>query len=229
MGYRSHIIFAAMKLNTVIFDMDGLLIDSEPLWQIAAEDLFNTYNKQLTAAQYAQSTGLRTKEFLECWFTHFNLPVAKIDEAESKIVKQVIDLVKQKGKPMPGLEYIFNFFINRNFKIGLASSSPAALIEVVLDLLDIRNHVQAISSAENLHYGKPHPEVYLNCAEKLESLPVECICFEDSYNGMIAAKAAKMKCVIVPSLPQIKNKAWDAADGKITTLSNFNELLLSSL
>ena len=87
----------------------------------------------------------------------------------------------------------------------------------------------AISSAENLHYGKPHPEVYLNCAEKLESLPVECICFEDSYNGMIAAKAAKMKCVIVPSLPQIKNKAWDAADGKITTLSNFNELLLSSL
>ena len=229
MGYRSHIIFAAMKLNTVIFDMDGLLIDSEPLWQIAAEDLFNTYNKQLTAAQYAQSTGLRTKEFLECWFTHFNLPVAKIDEAESKIVKQVIDLVKQKGKPMPGLEYIFNFFINRNFKIGLASSSPAALIEVVLDLLDIRNHVQAISSAENLHYGKPHPEVYLNCAEKLESLPVECICFEDSYNGMIAAKAAKMKCVIVPSLHQIKNKAWDAADGKITTLSNFNELLLSSL
>ena len=229
MGYRSHIIFAAMKLNTVIFDMDGLLIDSEPLWQIAAEDLFNKYNKQLTAAQYAQSTGLRTKEFLECWFTHFNLPVAKIDEAESKIVKQVIDLVKQKGKPMPGLEYIFNFFINRNFKIGLASSSPAALIEVVLDLLDILNHVQAISSAENLHFGKPHPEVYLNCAEKLESLPVECICFEDSYNGMIAAKAAKMKCVIVPSLPQIKNKAWDAADGKITTLSNFNELLLSSL
>ena len=142
MGYRSHIIFAAMKLNTVIFDMDGLLIDSEPLWQIAAEDLFNTYNKQLTAAQYAQSTGLRTKEFLECWFTHFNLPVAKIDEAERKIVKQVIDLVKQKGKPMPGLEYIFNFFINRNFKIGLASSSPAALIEVVLDFLDIRNHVR---------------------------------------------------------------------------------------
>ena len=209
--------------------MDGLLIDSEPLWQIAAEDLFNTYNKHLTAAQYAQSTGLRTKEFLEYWFTHFNLPVEKIDEAESIIVKQVIHLVKQNGRPMPGLEYIFNFFINRNFKIGLASSSPAALIEVVLDLLDIRNHVQAISSAQNLNYGKPHPEVYLNCAKKLGSLPVECICFEDSYNGMIAAKAAKMKCVIVPSLPQLKNKAWDAADGKITTLSNFNELLLSSL
>lgn len=209
--------------------MDGLLIDSEPLWQIAAEDLFNTYGQQLTAAQYAQSTGLRTKEFLEYWFTHFNLPVEKIDEAESIIVKQVINLVKLNGKPMPGLEYIFNFFINRNFKIGLASSSPASLIEVVLDLLDIRNHVQAISSAQNLNYGKPHPEVYLNCAKKLDSLPVECICFEDSYNGMIAAKAAKMKCVIVPSLPQLKNKAWDAADGKITTLSNFNELLLSSL
>ena len=209
--------------------MDGLLIDSEPLWKIAAEDLFNTYGKQLTAAQYAQTTGLRTKEFLECWFTHFSLPAEKINEAESIIVKQVIDLVKQNGKPMPGIEYIFNFFISRNFKIGLASSSPGSLIEVVVDLLGIRNYLQAVSTAENLKYGKPHPEVYLNCAEKLGAYPNECICFEDSFNGMIAAKAAKMKCVIVPSSTQLKNKTWEAADCKITTLSIFNELLLSSL
>ena len=96
-------------------------------------------------------------------------------------------------------------------------------------MLRIRTYLHAISSADELAYGKPHPEVYLNCAEKLGVLPAQCICFEDSFNGMIAAKAAKMKCVIVPSLHDNKNPAWEAADLKISTLNNFNELLLNSL
>ena len=61
-----------MKLNTVIFDMDGLLIDSEPLWAEAAEELLLHYGKHLTAKQYATTTGLRTKEFLTHWFNYFN-------------------------------------------------------------------------------------------------------------------------------------------------------------
>ena len=130
---------------------------------------------------------------------------------------------------MPGVAHIFNFFLERNFKIGLATSSPPELIDVVVDLLGIRTHLQAISSAESLAFGKPHPEVYLNCAEKLDVQPAQCICFEDSFNGMIAAKAAKMKCVIVPAIQEAKNPAWEAADLKISTLANFNELLIESL
>lgn len=218
-----------MKLNTVIFDMDGLLIDSEPLWKLAADELLLNYGKQLTTQQYAVTTGLRTKEFLGYWFRHFNLPEEELNEAEKKIVDLVIELVKQKGKPMPGVSHIIDFFRERRFKIGMATSSAPALINVVIDLLGIRRHLQAISSADELAYGKPHPEVYLNCAEKLGVLPAQCICFEDSFNGMIAAKAAKMKCVIVPSLHDHKNPAWEAADLKISTLNNFNELLLHSL
>ena len=148
---------------------------------------------------------------------------------EKKIVDSVIELVRQKGKPMQGVQHIFNFFIDRNFKIGLASSSPLELIDLVVEMLGIGSHLQAVSSAAGLAYGKPHPEVYLNCAKKLAAMPAECICFEDSFNGMIAAKAAKMKCVIVPSPPDSKNLVWEAADLKISTLSNFNELLLNSL
>ncbi len=218
-----------MKLNTVIFDMDGLLIDSEPLWKEAAEALFLNYGKQLTAKQYSSTTGLRTKEFLTHWFGYFNLPDAAINDAEQKVVEAVVKLTRQKGNPMPGVSPIFNFFIERNFKIGLASSSPPILIDLVIDLLGIRPQLQAVSSAANLAYGKPHPEVYLNCALELNSEPGTCICFEDSFNGMIAAKAAKMKCVVVPSLLDIKNPAWEAADLKITTLSNFNELMLGIL
>ncbi|MFM6925180.1 MAG: hexitol phosphatase HxpB [Ferruginibacter sp.] len=218
-----------MKLNTVIFDMDGLLIDSEPLWKESAEALFLTYGKQLTTQQYASTTGLRTKEFLMHWFRYFNLPETEIMEAEQKVVELVVKLVAQKGKPMPGVQHIFNFFLERNFKIGLASSSTAVLINLVIEMLGIGNHLQAVSSAAELAYGKPHPEVYLNCARELASIPEACICFEDSFNGMIAAKAAKMKCIIVPSLHDAKNPAWEAADLKISTLGNFNELLMSSL
>jgi len=218
-----------MKLNTVIFDMDGLLIDSEPLWKASAAALFLTYNKQLTEAQYNSTTGLRTKEFLAHWFRVFNIPASEIAGAEKKVLALVIELVKQKGKPMPGVPYIFNFFRERNFKIGLASSSPPELINLVVEMLGIGPWLMAITSATALPYGKPHPEVYLNCALQLDALPVDCICFEDSFNGLIAAKAAKMKCVVVPALHDSKNRIWDAADLKISTLTNFNGLLLDSL
>lgn len=218
-----------MKLNTVIFDMDGLLIDSEPLWAEAADELLMLYGKQLTAKQYATTTGLRTKEFLNHWFSYFNLPAESLAGDEKKIVDRVIELVKQKGKAMAGVEHIINFFLERKFKIGLATSSPPGLIDVVVDMLGIGSHLQAITSAENLVLGKPHPEVYLICADKLGAEPSQCVCFEDSFNGMIAVKAAKMKCVVVPALSDNKNTVWEAADLKISTLNNFNELLLAGL
>ncbi|MFZ1784573.1 MAG: hexitol phosphatase HxpB [Ferruginibacter sp.] len=218
-----------MILNTVIFDMDGLLIDSEPLWKEAADRLLSVYGKQLTPQQYARTTGLRTKEFLSYWFRHFNLPESGLAVSEKQIVADVINLVKQKGRPMPGVDHIFQFFRELGFRIGLASSSAPELINVVIDLLDIRRHLQAFTSADDLAFGKPHPEVYLNCAAELEAAPNQCICFEDSFNGMIAAKAAKMHCVVVPSMHDSKNPVWEAADLKISTLRNFNGLLLNRL
>ncbi len=218
-----------MKLNTVIFDMDGLLIDSEPLWKIAADELFEEYQIQLSAQQYAITTGLRTKEFLDYWFTFFHLPKENFTSAVSKIEAKVIELVKEKGKPMAGVEYIFNFFIDRNFKIGLATSSNLQLINTVIDQLDIRKHIQTISSATELAFGKPHPEVYLNCATALSIHPSQCLCFEDSFNGLIAAKAARMKCVIIPYSDTFENPKWGAADLKVPTLSDFTDLSLHSL
>jgi len=222
-------IFAVMQLNTVIFDMDGLLIDSEPLWNEAAAEIFFQYGIQLTPLQYHTTTGLRTKEFVSHWFSHFKINAFDAEKVENEIVNKVIALVLQKGRPMPGINHIFNFFIERNFKIGLASSSPMNLINTVVDLLKIREHLHNITSASLLKYAKPHPEVYLNAANELHSLPKECICFEDSFYGMISAKAAAMKCVIVPNHIDAKNLKWNAADLKIASLQNFNNLLLQTL
>jgi mannitol-1-/sugar-/sorbitol-6-/2-deoxyglucose-6-phosphatase len=85
-------------------------------------------------------------------------------------------------------------------------------------------YLSATASAENLPYGKPHPQVYLDCAAALNSNPTSCICFEDSFNGMIAAKAARMKCVVVPHYSQLKDEKWAAADLKLSSLQNFGEL-----
>ena len=218
-----------MQLNTVIFDMDGLLIDSEPIWNEAAAEIFSHYGIRLSAEQYATTTGLRTKEFIEWWFSYFKIPLHHIERVEKEIIDKVIELVQQKGRPMPGVAHVFNFFTERRFKIGLASSSPINLINVVVDLLQIGSQLQNIASAATLEHGKPHPEVYLNCARGLNAHPTECLCFEDSFYGVIAAKAARMKCVAVPDHHDSKNLKWHAADLKLSSLQNFNELLLLTL
>jgi sugar-phosphatase len=218
-----------MALNTVIFDMDGLLIDSEPLWKEAADEVFEQYNIHLSETQYHTTTGLRTHEFVSTWFQLFKIPESEVAIAEKNILNSVAKKIAEKGKPMPGVPYIFNFFQSRSFKIGLASSSPMFIIEQVIDQLNIKNVIQATASAEHLQYGKPHPEVYLNCASALNAHPTECICFEDSFNGMIAAKAARMKCVVIPMYHQQKEERWAAADLKISSLQNFGTLHLNGL
>ncbi|MEP7141612.1 MAG: hexitol phosphatase HxpB [Ferruginibacter sp.] len=218
-----------MKLNTVIFDMDGLLIDSEPLWNEAADETFQRHGFRLTTAQHTTTTGMRTKEFIEWWFDRYQVLQEHVPDAEAAIKRLVIDKVAAKGKAMQGVGHIFNFFISRNFKIGLATSSPTTLIDVVVDKLGIRKYLNAIESASELPYGKPHPQVYLNCAEQLNSSPLECICFEDSFNGMIAVKAARMKCIVVPAPYESQHIKFNAADLKLSSLQNFNELLLQTL
>lgn len=216
-------------MNTVIFDMDGLLIDSEPLWQEAADEIFNKIGISITTQQYETSTGLRTSEFLDYWFTYFNIDKKNIVELENEIVESVIDKVKIKGVMFSGVDYIFKFFKNQNFKIGLASSSPLSLINTVVEIANIEKYLNAVSSAQYLEYGKPHPQVFLDCAKELNSAPNQCICFEDSINGMIAVKSAKMKCVVVPAHHQSKDLRWSIADIKLTSLQDFNELHLKNI
>lgn len=213
-----------MELNTVIFDIDGLLIDSEPLWNEAAEEVFKAYGVNLTEEQYKSTTGLRTKEFVHWWFGHYQIGEAEHIIAEKKIVRSVLEKIENQAAIMPGLGYIFDFFHKKQFKIGLATSSPQELIDLVIHMTGIGDYLNATASADELPFGKPHPQVYLNCAAQMNAAPTSCICFEDSFNGMIAAKAARMKCVVVPHYSQLKDEKWGAADLKLSSLQNFGEL-----
>ena len=209
--------------------MDGLLIDSEPLWTEAGMEVFEQYGKKLTPEDFISTTGLRTSEFVSWWLRDYKFDNTELEKVGEKIVDLVIKKIRLKGKAMPGLEYILDFFYKRGYRIGLATSSPMIVADTVINLLGIEKFIQVKTSAEKLQYGKPHPQVYLDCAAALQSSPLQCIAFEDSVNGMIAAKAARMKCVVVPAFNQQKDEKWSISDLKISSLKNFSELHINLL
>lgn len=209
--------------------MDGLLINSEPYWEEAGQETLQEFGVTLIPEQYHITTGLRTREWIDWWFAYFNIDKKFAAEAETTIVSKAIEKIRGHAEALPGVEHIFSFFTERKFRIGLATSSPIALVNVVAEKLQIGRYLQAIASAEALPYGKPHPQVYLDCAGMLGVSPLECVCFEDSFNGMIAVKAARMKCVVIPAPHQHHETRWDAADRKLKSLLQFNQQVLDAL
>ena len=212
-----------MHLNTVIFDMDGLLIDSEPCWQEAGMETLASFDITLTLEQYHHTTGLRTKEWIDYWFSHFNVDKKFAQQAEEDIHRLAIEKIAAKGVILPGVKELMTWCRDKKLHIGLATSSPLALVDVVVEKLGIRSFLEAITSASELPYGKPHPQVYLNCVKELGTTPLRCVAFEDSFNGMIAAKAARLKCVVVPAADQQSLPKWQAADLKLSSLLEFGE------
>lgn len=215
-----------MQVKAVIFDMDGLLIDSEPLWQEAGKATLQNLGYTLTTDQYHTSTGLRTEEWIDYWFHHFQIDQQLAPSAVNTILQKAIENIRERGEMFPGAEDIIQLCRNERLKIGLATSSPMEVVEAALTKFSLKNRFDVISSAGSLPFGKPHPQVYLQCAEQLNVSPLECLAFEDSFNGMIAAKAARMKCVVVPAASEYDHPKWSAADVKLKSLSEFNWSLI---
>lgn len=213
----------------VIFDMDGLLIDSEPIWASAGKALLIEYGITLSQAQYEESIGLRTSEWLDYWFSYFGFQTYDKLAAENWITDTVIREVQLHGMPLPGACETILFFKEKGLPIGLATSSPLRLANVVIDVLGLHGLFDAIQSAEHLAYGKPHPEVYQLCAAQIKAQPIHCLCFEDSFNGLIAAKAARMKVIAVPAANTYAEGKWAAADGKLFSLLECNDTFINSI
>lgn len=212
-----------MNIKAAIFDMDGILIDSEPLWFEAANEILKNFNVELSEEQYASSIGLRTPEFVEHWFVKLNLDLNKKEDTIKKIHESVITKIAKSGAAMPGVEQVLHLLQSKSCRIGLATSSSHDVIDIVISKLGIAHYFHAICSAEKLDHGKPHPQVYLDCAQALNIAPTECFCIEDSFNGMISAKAARMRCIVVPNRMLIHQNHWHAADMILTSLEDFNE------
>ncbi|MCF1426771.1 MAG: hexitol phosphatase HxpB [Shewanella sp.] len=214
-----------IALKAVIFDMDGVLIDSEPLWQRAELDVFSTLGLALTLEDIHITQGLRVDQMVEYWYSRMPWPDYDNHTTSNAIVDAGIQRVMDEGQPMPHAIDALQACKLADMAIGLATSSPMKLVNAVLNKLSIRHFFNAIESAELLQYGKPHPEVYLNCAAKLGVSPNQCLAIEDSFNGLIAARAANMQTLVIPSTEYASQPRWAAAHHQFDSLQRLPELL----
>jgi mannitol-1-/sugar-/sorbitol-6-/2-deoxyglucose-6-phosphatase len=209
------------KFNAVIFDMDGVLIDSEPLWKIAMQKVFDALGCNLTKKDFQQTVGLRIDEVIEHWYTVSPWEGYSIKEVETQIMSEMVRLIHENGEPLPGVVETIHFLRQKGMKIGLGTSSFTVLIEAVLNTLKLNEAFDFCHSAEDENYGKPHPAVYLTVAQNLKVNPTTCLVIEDSLTGIIAGKAARMTVVAIPEKTHEPNPKISLADYEFENMNLF--------
>jgi len=215
--------------EAVIFDMDGLLIDSEPFWRTAEKEVFGSLGVDVTAELALQTSRMTTKEVTEYWYRLKPWEHKSLPEVEQAVIQQVGQLIERDGVIMPGVITTLLFFKRTGYKIGLATNAPDILVSKVLRKLNIEHYFNTTVSSDAVDKGKPSPDVYLKTALMLNVSPVNCIAFEDSASGIQAAIAAGMKVIAVPDKSEFDDIGFETADIKISSLNDFCEAHLQFL
>ena len=208
-------------IKAAIFDMDGLLVDSEPIWTEAAQQVMQKVNFKLTHALKLQTTGLSIKLFLEFCYKIQPWYTPTFEELERDILKLAHKNILENAVAMPGAIDIVRKLKNQGLKLAVASASHMELIEGVLKRLEIIDYFDTWHSGELEEFTKPHPAVYLSTAAKLGVKPEECIAFEDSFTGLRSAHAAGMITICVPTMEVFNDAKFDLAHYKITSLEKY--------
>lgn len=213
-------------ITTVLYDMDGLLLDTEPLWGISMLKIATQNNIPVSKDLFKATTGLRIYEVTEYWSRNFPWQGKHHREVADEILEDIIESSKRPNMVLPGVISSLELLKSKGIKIGLASSSPLHMIDALVDYHNLRPYFDEVSSADAVEMGKPHPGVFLYCAEKLGSNFHECLVLEDSINGMIAGKAARMKVAVVPEHTKRNDPRFKLADYCLDTLEDFTLDLL---
>lgn len=206
--------------RAALFDMDGLLIDSEPLWDQAELEVIGSLGIDTRLRDtMADTLGLRIDLVVDLWYQVAPWQTPSRTEVVRRIIDRALELVDQQRPLLPGVEHALQLCRAQGMRIGLASASPLFMLEHVLRTFTLRDYFDTLCSAEALPYSKPHPQVYLNAAQALDVSPLRCVTLEDSINGMIATKAARMRSIVVPPQALEQDPRWVLADCKLPTLS----------
>jgi sugar-phosphatase len=216
-------------IEAVIFDLDGLLIDSEPFWRQAEIEIFTTLGLQLTEVDVRQTMGLRIDDAVRHWWDRFPWEGMTPVAVERAITARVAELITESGRPMPGSLDAMALCERLSLPVAVCSGSYAVVIEAALRRLGITEAVTAWHSAEWEPLGKPHPGAYLSTAAKMGVDPTGCLALEDSFNGAISAKAARMRVVVVPEPAASNASQWGFCDAQLASMTEFDEPLIRSL
>jgi sugar-phosphatase len=220
---------AGQTLQAVIFDVDGVLIDTEPVWRRVETDVFGSLGIHLTEADCRETMGVRIDEVVDLWHSRRPWLGASRQAVVDRIVAGVADDVRRNGTPIDGALDAMGVVRRAGLACALASSSPLSLIHVVMTALHITAEVDVVCSAEQEAHGKPAPDVYLRAASSLGVAPAACLAVEDSVIGVLSARAAGMCCVVVPDDHTATDPRLEVAMRRFSSLRELDEHTLEEL
>jgi len=218
-----------LTIGAVVLDMDGLLIDTEPVWRAAQRHVFAALGVELSEADLLDTTGVRIDEVAAAFLPGAFLPGTGPSPAQvaGRVTDLVIAYVRRDGVPMPGVPEAIALFGRSGLRLAIASSSPERLIDAVCARLGLDIEVRC--SALDEPRGKPAPDVYLAAARRLGLSPARCLAVEDSPAGVVAAKAAGMSCLAVPDPLLAADPRYRRADRVLPSLTLLDEAVLRTL
>ncbi|MFP3871113.1 MAG: HAD family hydrolase [Syntrophobacteria bacterium] len=184
------------RLETVIFDMDGVVIDSEPLWSKAERELLACRNLSYAPQLKSLLMGRNSREAVTLLIEHYNLN-ERLDRVIHEREELVAGLYQRYLQPIPSVLELIRSIRKEGIKTALTSSSSQYLVRLALDKLGIAHQFDHVVSDDQVARGKPAPDGYLSAAKQLEAAPENCLVIEDAPNGVAAAKAAGMRCLAV--------------------------------
>ncbi len=207
-------------IKGVIFDLDGVIVNTEPLHELCEKQILKRYNVRVSKEIFEKIKGLSDVDAFRFYISHF-----KIDEHPSLLIdkkKQLyIKLLKRKARLYPGFKTLAKQ-CKQKFKIGLATSSSKQNVHILLKHFDIKQYFDALVTAEDVRLTKPYPDPYLKIAEKLHIKPNQCLVIEDSIHGITAAKTAGAKCIAVSTTFSKKKLQETSVDGVVGSLCDLS-------
>jgi sugar-phosphatase len=217
------------RIRAVIFDMDGVLIDTEPVWRRVEMGVFDSVGVHLTEDECRETMGVRIDEAVRLWYRRRPWRGDSVDVVAQRILDGVVAHVRAHGVAVDGALTAIAAVRDAGLLCAVASSSPRLLIDTVIDRLGIAGAVDAVCSAETELRGKPAPDVYLTTASLLGVPPQSCVAVEDSANGVLSARAAGMRCIAIPDGETASDPRLDAATVRVDSLRDLDRALLESL
>lgn len=213
-------------IRAAIFDMDGVIIDSEPLHLNIEEDIFKKLGISITYEEHNTFIGTTSYYMWDKIRTNHNL-TQSLEELVELDRNTYLDFLNNTLdlEPIKGVKELITDLHKNNIKLAVASSSPLNVIEKVLNLFHIRDYFDYIVTGDYVRKSKPEPDIFLYAAEKLDVDPKECVVIEDSHNGVLAAKKANMKCIGYKN-PNSGNQDLSKADLTIDNFNNINGIFI---
>lgn len=216
----------AKRLEAVLFDMDGVIVDSEPLWTEAEIQFLARRSLSYSPQLKAVLMGRDSREAVGILIEHYNLSES-VDDVIEERNELVAGLFRELLQPIPYALDLVKSVRHSGVKTSMASSSPKRLIELVLDKFSIAALFDLVLSGDQVARGKPAPDIYLTAARELEVIPDNCLVIEDAPNGVASAKAAGMRCLAISTSANAADLAM--ADQVVRSFEEVDLQLLQDL